>query len=266
MEFDALAAIGRDDLLRLADLVEAGLLTPPFGDLALRNYVADVHAASIAQCLNGFARQTMVSTHVAWLLRAFAAGQHASSDASTSVEVVISGPDLEGKTRDTGVVIRQLFSNARHNVLAVGFAVHQGKSLFKILADRLDRDPSFQATLCIDVRRAHGETSLSQAIVRRFANQFACDEWPGDRMPRVYYDPRSLEHTGRTTSALHAKCVVIDGREALVTSANFTEAAQQRNIELGLRVTSGGIPQRIEEHFTSLIQSRNLERLPLPRP
>jgi phosphatidylserine/phosphatidylglycerophosphate/cardiolipin synthase-like enzyme len=52
-----------------------------------------------------------------------------------------------------------------------------------------------------------------------------------------------------TRSALHAKCIVIDGREALVTSANFTEAAQERNIELGLLVRSAEIASRIERHF-----------------
>ena len=62
---------------------------------------------------------------------------------------------------------------------------------------------------------------------------------------------------------MHAKCVIIDGQEALVTSANFTEAAQERNIELGLLVHSHAIAQRIEEHFMSLIRSKCLERLPL---
>ena len=63
---------------------------------------------------------------------------------------------------------------------------------------------------------------------------------------------------------MHAKCVVIDGQEGFVTSANFTEAAQERNIELGLLVGSQSIAHQIEEHFISLIQNGFLERLPLP--
>ena len=65
-------------------------------------------------------------------------------------------------------------------------------------------------------------------------------------------------------SALHAKCVVIDGSEALVTSANFTEAAQVRNIELGLHVGSPAVASQIEDHFHSLIRNGHLERIPLP--
>ncbi len=252
-------------MLRLADLIDAGLVSPPFHELTLREYLADVSAGSIAECLEGFVRQGMSSAHIARLLRAFAAGQQVSSDPSTFIDVVISGPDMGGSARDTGVVIRQLFRKAQQRVLAVGFAVHQGRSVFKALADRLDQDPSFQATLCIDVRRTHGSTSRDQEIVRRFANGFVREEWPGSRLPTVYYDPRSLRPTGSATSALHAKCVVIDGKEALVTSANFTEAAQQRNIELGLTVRSGVIAHRIEEHFRSLIRSQHLERLPFPQ-
>ena len=41
-------------------------------------------------------------------------------------------------------------------------------------------------------------------------------------------------------SSLHPKCVVIDEGKALVTSANFTEAAQIRNIEAGVFIRDPG--------------------------
>ncbi len=90
------------------------------------------------------------------------------------------------------------------------------------------------------------------------------NEWPGRRLPQVYYDPRSVAPVGPTRSALHAKCVVIDGQEVLVTSANFTAAAQQRNIELGLLVRSAPIATQIEQHFGELIKDGILSPLPLP--
>jgi phosphatidylserine/phosphatidylglycerophosphate/cardiolipin synthase-like enzyme len=101
-------------------------------------------------------------------------------------------------------------------------------------------------------------------VVARFAQNFVENEWLGKRLPQVYYDPRSVAPVGRTRSALHAKCVVIDGQVALVTSANFTEAAQERNIEVGLLVHSPVIASQVEEHFRALIRGGYLERLPLP--
>jgi phosphatidylserine/phosphatidylglycerophosphate/cardiolipin synthase-like enzyme len=57
--------------------------------------------------------------------------------------------------------------------------------------------------------------------------------------------------------------VVIDGQETLVTSANFTAAAQERNIELGLLVNSPDVAFRVERHFEALIKGGHLERLPI---
>ena len=264
MEFDALAAADRQDLIRLADLLETGLLSPPLSGLSLRDHIAAAHADAVARCFGELTQRDMPPAHIALLLRAFAAGAQSAGGSSLPVEVVVSGPDATGGARDTGVVMRQLFGKARERVLAVGFAVRQGKSVFKSLADRLDNDESLEATLCIDARRQHGDTSIDRDILRRFANEFVRNEWPGNRLPRVYYDPRSLEPASRRASSMHAKCVVIDGTEALVTSANFTEAAQERNIELGLLVNSQSVARRIEEHFMSLIGNRHLVRLPLP--
>lgn len=262
MDFAALAALGGNDLTRLAELLEAGLLKPPLGVLTLQGHVPGAHAGALSGCLEDLARRGMPPDHVAAVLRAFAAGRQ-SGGVSAPIEVVVSGPDTAATARDTGVVVRQLFDRARMRVLAVGFAVHQGKSVFQALARRLDADESLEVTLCIDVRRQRGDTETGSRVVRRFAGNFVDNEWPGTRLPRVYYDPRSLAPSGRRASALHAKCVVADGCEALVTSANFTEAAQTRNMELGLLVGAPAVAARIEEHFRSLIRDGHLERLPM---
>ena len=61
-------------------------------------------------------------------------------------------------------------------------------------------------------------------------------------------------------AVLHAKCVVIDGRIAFVSSANFTEAAQERNIEVGVLVRSELIAERIINFFTALISTGAVRR------
>ena len=262
MDFVALAALDGNALTRLAELLEVGLLKPPLSALTLQGHVPGAHVGALSGCLDDLARRGMPPDHVAAVLRAFAAGRRASG-VSAPIEVVVSGPDAAAAARDTGVVVRQLFERARMRVLAVGFAVHQGKSVFQALARRLDADESLEVTLCIDVRRQRGDTAPGSRVVHRFAENFVDREWPGTRLPRAYYDPRSLAPSGKMASALHAKCVVVDGREALVTSANFTEAAQTRNVEMGLLVAAPAVAARIEEHFRSLIRDGHLERLPM---
>jgi phosphatidylserine/phosphatidylglycerophosphate/cardiolipin synthase-like enzyme len=68
-------------------------------------------------------------------------------------------------------------------------------------------------------------------------------------MPELLYDPRSLSESWDKRSSLHAKCVVVDRNVALITSANFTEAAQQRNIEAGVIVKYPIFVERLVGYF-----------------
>jgi phosphatidylserine/phosphatidylglycerophosphate/cardiolipin synthase-like enzyme len=174
--------------------------------------------------------------HVALLLDAVAAERNPRADAAV-VELVTSSPDIAGATRDTGVVMRELFAEAEQRVLVIGFAVHQAREIFAALADRMSQRPD----LVVDIRRAPGDTARPDALLRRFAERLIRHEWPGPRLPDLFFDPRGLAEGESHRASLHAKCVVIDGVRALIGSANLTEAAHQRNIEIGLIVTGAFI-------------------------
>lgn len=62
----------------------------------------------------------------------------------------------------------------------------------------------------------------------------------------------------------HAKCVLADGERVLVTSANYTEGAQERNIELGVVIRDQGLAQRVEGKFRGLFQAGVLVAMPGP--
>lgn len=114
----------------------------------------------------------------------------------------------------------------------------------------------------LDVQRSSTDTSLSSEILRRFASRFKSEEWPGSRLPEVYYDPRSLEPEHFKRSSLHAKCIVVDREVAFVSSANLTEAAHVRNIEVGVLIRSRPFAQRLAVHFDSLVAAACLNPLP----
>src|SRR5215472_1239084 len=96
--------------------------------------------------------------------------------------------------------------------------------------------PDLSVRMCLDMRRATGDTTRTDALLRRFAERFVREEWPGQRVPELFYDPRSLVEGGAARASLHAKCIVVDGERAYIGSANLTEAAQLRNIEVGVVV------------------------------
>jgi phosphatidylserine/phosphatidylglycerophosphate/cardiolipin synthase-like enzyme len=82
-------------------------------------------------------------------------------------------------------------------------------------------------------------------------------------LPELYYDPRSLDQEAVKRSSLHAKCIVVDRQVALVTSANFTEAAQTRNIEVGALIRWERFAVKLAEHFETLAEAGLLRRLDL---
>ncbi|MEO8367597.1 MAG: phospholipase D-like domain-containing protein, partial [Candidatus Solibacter sp.] len=99
-------------------------------------------------------------------------------------------------------------------------------------------------------------TSTDGQLIAAFAHRFRTDHWPSDRaLPEIYFDPRSLAVDAKRRAVLHAKCVVVDGRTAFVSSANFTEAAQERNIEVGVLVRSQVIAERLVAFFSALIST-----------
>jgi phosphatidylserine/phosphatidylglycerophosphate/cardiolipin synthase-like enzyme len=70
---------------------------------------------------------------------------------------------------------------------------------------------------------------------------------------------------GAKRASLHAKCVVVDEQMAFVSSANFTEAAQERNIEVGVLVRSQVLSTQIARHFDALVAAGLVSSLPLPQ-
>jgi phosphatidylserine/phosphatidylglycerophosphate/cardiolipin synthase-like enzyme len=168
------------------------------------------------------------------------------------LELVWSGPEsAAAMTRDTSVVVAELVASARERVLISTYNVHRPREQFQGLASRMDAAPNLATRIFLNV--------MSAGSAAEFARAFWGD-WPGARRPEVFYDPRSLDKGAR--AVLHAKCVVVDGRRALVTSANLSESAQERNFELGLLVESGSLAREIEAQFDSLITSGLAAQLP----
>ncbi|HZT88202.1 MAG TPA: DISARM system phospholipase D-like protein DrmC [Stellaceae bacterium] len=260
----AIRALPERMLHDLAAALAGGRFCGPVSPFALRNAIPGFDEAAAAE-LSSLLASGLTVQHAALLLEALAA-QRAEQRAAV-IELVTSGPDMIGATRDTGAVLRELFAGAERRVLLVGFAVHQGREVFASLAIRMCERPDLAVRLCLDVRRTTGDTTRTDALLRRFAGRFVHHEWPGPRLPEIFYDPRSLvADADGQRAALHAKCVVVDGLRAFVGSANFTEAAQLRNLEIGIMTADASIAGAVEGHIEALIQHGYLRRLSLLAP
>lgn len=178
------------------------------------------------------------------------------------IDLVTSGPEAPGITnRDTAVVVRELFAHAKTSVLVVGYAVYQGQRVFEALAKRMETHPELDVQFFLNVSRPDGDDTPSKILLAKFKQRFIDKQWPsGCRLPEVYYDPRSIADNHPVRSSLHAKCVVVDSKKVFVSSANFTEAGQERNIEVGLNIENAWLANQLVRHFRLLHESKLLVR------
>jgi phosphatidylserine/phosphatidylglycerophosphate/cardiolipin synthase-like enzyme len=260
----ALCQLTSDDLCRLAGALRSGRIAPPFSSLLLRRYLPEGVAALVATELQQRVVRGMEPSHLADCLDLLCQDRSQRPMAEDLISLVWTGPEAPGiVNRDTSVVVRELFQMAKENVLIAGYAVYQGHIVFKSLAERMDQVSRLRVQMFLDVRRPWNDTSSVSELVRRFSEKFTREEWPGRRRPEMYYDPRSLDEEHERRASLHAKCILVDNEQAFVTSANFTTAAQQKNIEVGVLIRSKSFTTTLCSHFQTLAAAGLLVPIPV---
>jgi phosphatidylserine/phosphatidylglycerophosphate/cardiolipin synthase-like enzyme len=241
----SLSGIGLPQLQHLLSLVSSGAIEPPLRASALQ-------ANGLGGCW----------THVAWLAALDRTGLEAvlrvalserAARPDSRVELVWTGPEAKvSAARDTAVVLRDLFGRAQQSVIVAGFAFTSGAQIFRPLFEAM-RDRGVEASLFLHVDDLPGLSP--EECARRGAADFLRDNWPfRGPVPTIYYDPRTV--TPGSSINLHAKCVVIDSRWALVGSANFTHNAHARNIEAGVLIDDSGFATALVQQWQGLIAAR----------
>lgn len=252
-----LLSLAPSDLRSIAVSVRAGRLAAPYSAISLQRIIGECHAADVAQKLGLLSNTGMSPEALADCLELTADALASRSQLDDLVDLVTTGPDAGGvANRSTAVVVSELFRNAQKSVLIAGYAVYQGQRVFQALAERMAAISTLQVRMFLDVGRRQGDTSSAEALISRFVHQFKFTQWPvGMPLPQVYCCKQFLEDVNGRSASLHAKCTVVDSQRVFVSSANFTEAAQQRNVEVGLLLQSRTVGERIRRFFDTLVDT-----------
>ncbi len=244
---------------RLAGALESGLLPTSPSVTALQSVLGSAESAERAgKALAGLTAFALSGPATGAWIRSLGAVE----SRAPRVDLVWSGPEVPSvAARSTRRVYEELIGSARHSLWISTYAFFDGPRAFETLARRMDAVPGLRVTLLLNLQRKAGDTSNMDQLVRRFADRFWSVEWPGTSHPRVYFDPRSLDLEG-PGGVLHAKTVIADEEAVFVTSANLTEAALDRNIELGLLARHRTLAASITAHFRGLIEREMLMLMP----
>lgn len=245
-----------ETLLQLADALEAGHIRGPLTKFELRAFTG---SASAAAALEDLRRTAGSEAGLARICRLVAAERAAVAARAPKLELVWTGPERIGaSTRDTKVVVGELFARAKRSVLVSSYSLSSGVSLFAPLSARMDELPGLSVRMFFDLTVGDADMAgprTREAYEARFVRRFLRNQWPGARRPEVFYDPRTIEDPA---ISFHAKCVVIDEEIALVTSANTSVAAQEQNIEAGVLVEDALFARSLRKQFDDLVAARLL--------
>jgi phosphatidylserine/phosphatidylglycerophosphate/cardiolipin synthase-like enzyme len=170
------------------------------------------------------------------------------------VSVVWTGPESSAvPVRRTEQALLELIADARERLIVVSFAVYKITEVAAALVACAERGCRVAVVVESEAESGGKVTfEMSQALGSEVAKHATLYTWPRELRPET--------GNGKLAS-LHCKCAVADGDCLLVSSANLTEYAFTKNMELGLLVEGGDVPRRVQAHLEALIDSQVLREI-----
>lgn len=171
------------------------------------------------------------------------------------IELLWSGPSPAGDlaARRIDQTLYDLISSANREVLLVTFAAAKIERLSRQLLKATQR--GVKVRLVLEFAEA-SEGQLSFDALKAFPAELVT-------AVEVFYWPVEMRERNQAgkPGKLHAKIAIIDD-VALVSSANLTDDAFSRNLELGVMIKDRAFVKAAKAHFDSLILRATLTKLP----
>ena len=227
----------------------------------LVEHVASLHSSPDADSIQ-VAMARLVNRDAAWVLSqalqqveqvagpeiaaAMVTVDYLAGDGHSTTEVVWTGP-ASGRfpVRRIDQVLYDLVSAATRRIVLVTFAAYRVPHLCEHLARAVER--GVELTLIAE-SSAESDGQLLVDAIEAFRGVPAARE-------SLYHWPlaqRERNPAGRP-GKLHAKCAIVDD-VALIGSANLTDDAFNRNMELGILARDVSMVDAIARHFEELIR------------
>lgn len=173
------------------------------------------------------------------------------------IEMLWSGPQPPGHlaARRIDQALYDLIAEAEMEILLVTFAAAKVERLGDALLNAAARGVKIKLILEF-TEASEGQLSFDalKAFPAGLAGLADVFYWPVDR--------RERNQAGRP-GKLHAKIAVID-RTLVLSSANMTDDAFVRNLEIGIRITDSKVCEWVREHFYFLVKTNVLKKIPSP--
>src|SRR5688572_12019554 len=166
-----------------------GQLASPLSSLALARVAPACSEPAVSELVR-LSSEGMQPKHLALLLETMA--RAVEGRLASRAELVWTGPESSvSHSRDTAIVVAELFRGATKSVLVSTFVLHQVETVFTSLAERMAEVPDLRVQLFVHVGRRDGDTRDASEVLREYSSKLS-KRWQGSTRPSLYYDPRSL--------------------------------------------------------------------------
>jgi cardiolipin synthase len=166
-----------------------------------------------------------------------------------TVELVWTGPKTTVAVRRTREALRDIFRLAERTLTLASFSTSRDDGTLEELLAAAARGIYITLILDTPVTEAKGLARDAAAVFAALKGKAAFYTWPAANRPTVQY------------SAMHAKTAIADSSAALISSANLSAAAMDRNMELGVLIVGEPLPRLLDQHIQELIRAGQLTAL-----
>lgn len=165
-----------------------------------------------------------------------------------ALELVWTGPKTGLiPTRQTEQVMLEVIDFASGDLFLVSYVFYKASTVVAALTSAVARGVA--VGILLESSTEHGGTVRGDSV------KAVRDAVPGASI--YVWDAESRKAEGDAMSAaVHAKCAVADSKLAFITSANLTTAALERNMELGMLIRGGTVPERLRQHLAALVTTK----------
>ncbi|WP_434130689.1 DISARM system phospholipase D-like protein DrmC [Methylocaldum sp. GT1BB] len=183
-----------------------------------------------------------------------ACAMHHRWQSTQQIELLWGGPLPADRipARRIDQVLYDLIADAKREILLMTFAAAKVERLGNELLKAMQRDVHIRLILEFE-QSSEGQLSYDAL------NAFPLDLVTAAEVYRWPIEKRERNRAGRP-GKLHAKLAIVD-ETVLISSANLTDDAFNRNLEAGVRIRSPEFLVTTKEYVDSLIADRTLDRM-----
>ena len=209
--------------------------------MMLHGWATTLHSKELLADFFGSWRSTKIGVEEIVGILVGASYAYHKAKMEQSIELVWTGPSSElVATRKTEQALLEVIDSARQELFLTSFVAYKVESVIKALAEALERGAC--VSILLESSERHGG-DLSVDSIKKMRESLA-------KATIYYWEKKDGDFIG---GKVHAKAVVADAKTCFISSANLTGHAMEKNMEAGVLIRGGNVPNQLHRHLKAMV-------------